>query len=441
MGVTNLGRAFKADQWHNGPQIALKVKKALFPESWSEGSRSDQDVSAAADTSTTDPTTTLYPITPMAEAFNDNHWPLLLSLLQSGTGTRYNTSLSEVVRYYSMVQVALENIMVPLQINYLTSVFDWSEVAPFSNTVPPAVWGLAELFDATDVGVADTWKPLYERLSSKVLPPNVSASIMEAGFPYLADPNGHVLRLPITGAAEYAINEWDISTFITNIEDKLNYLESVLINCHNTLASFLPWRVGSPIAMFKGYDPVYEEVDYNSGLTQYDTFGDTGDPVESRVILCGTGTTVGDSILYYHRGGTPIAKAVLNTTIMELISGTDDEFMVISGARQSGVSFLDDDLNLITYDGDPPISTTAARYRLYYPNRFMTDSGEHNGGRGTRGFLPSLLSKEEVIRTTKHYTDWLFGNDAMKNVIGLTGGSSVRVIHAAIAEQWANRRR
>jgi hypothetical protein len=334
----------------------------------------------------------------------------------------------------------LENILVPLQLNYLTTTFDWSQIAPYTESIPPAVWGLTELFDATDIGVADTWKPLYERLSTKVLPPNLNAAVQEGMFPYLGDPNGHVLRMNISTEAASALGTWTIDDYITGIMDKLDYLEGSLINCHNTLASFLPWRVGSPIAMFKGYDPTFEEIDYNSALSDYAFFGDTGDPSESRCIACGDGTSVGDSILYYHRGAIPLAKAVLNTSIWEVIDDvTDDEYMLITPVKGGGVNFLDDNLNLISYDGSPAASETAQRYRDYWPTRWNNDAGELTGGRGRKGFLPSLMSKEEVIRTTKLYTDWLFSNSIMKEVIGLTGGSSVRTIYESVARAWAGR--
>jgi hypothetical protein len=444
MGVTNLGRNFKVGQSFNGPQIAFRIRANVFSGSWSEGVRSDGDTTAAKSIKdATTMLTPLNPITPMAEAFADNHWPLLLALVESGTGSRYSTTQAEVVRYYSCVSELMAQIAFPLQLNYLLTGFDWREVAPYVPQIPPALWGMAELFNATDVGIADIWKPLYERLANKVLPPNMAAANLEATFPYLGDPSGHLLRIPMPIAAYNAMNGWDLAPYLAGIIAMLDYLEGPLVNCHNTLASFLPWRVGHPMAMFKGYDPVYEEVDYNSSCGHYGIFGDSIDPDETAALICGTSAANGSSLTYYHRGAIPLIKSVVNTPIWDVIyDATDDEYRMITAAQSSVIVMPDDDLNLIVYDGADASSDAAQQYRKYYPTRYQRNSGSvaimH--GVGSVGYLASVIAMEEVERCTKFYTDWLMGNEALKSVLSITGGSSVRTIQKLVAETWANRR-
>lgn len=442
LGITNLSRSFKASQNHNGPQIAVRIHNSAFPFGWSDtGNIADQNSDDGLDI-TTPVTNELYPMTPPTQAFVEEHWPILSSLLASGTGTRYPTTRHEVGRYYNSVIQLMQEIAFPLQLNYLTTTFDWSEIAPFSQNVPPAVWGLTELFDANDVGVNDVWKPLFDRLSTKVLPPRLAASVLETIFPYVANQYGHVIRLNAPSSVLAVITSWDIGTYITDIVARLDYLEDELINCHNTLASFLPYRVGSPMAMFKGYDPTFEEIDYNSGMAAVEVFGDTGDPNGHEVIEVGTAAYNGDSIIFYHKGAAPIVKTIVHTPIWDYISETfDDEYVLLSSYFSNYVTFIDDDLNLIQYTGADSSTAEAQRYRGYYPNRFQHNSGSNNleEGVGKAGFLPAIIAREEIIRANKVYTNFLFGNDQMRAVLAMTGGSSVRTISKFVAEAWANR--
>jgi hypothetical protein len=343
--------------------------------------------------------------------------------------------MQEVVRYYSLTALTLQEILFPLQINYLTTAFPWPELPPYTDQIPPALWGLAELFDCNDIGVADVWKPLYDRLATKVLPPRFAASIMEQAFPYLGHPSSHCMRLQIPSTAAVVLEAWDLGSYITNILTRLDYLEDELIQCHNTLASFLPWRVGPSMAMFRGYDPVYEEIDFNTGLVSHDNFGDTGDPDEADAIVTGTAVSNGDLILYHHRGEAPLVKSVINTPIFDVTSDVDDTYINLSYGRGGSVYFVDDDLNLALYSGVAITSDNVRRYRHHYPNRFQFAGAaeELDFGVGRIGFSIATLAREEVVRIAKRYTSYLFGDDTLRSVLAFTGGASIRTIRNEVA--------
>lgn len=437
MGVPNLGRTFKVDQDYNTPQICVHTFDSMYKHSWSSGVRADQDYDAAIDTALTY-NATLNPITPIATAFVERHWPLLQSLLQSGTGSRYPTTMAEVVRYFSLTMDVLEDILFPLQLNFMTSGLDWNQIPPFDSTVPPAIWSLAELFDANDIGVADVWKPIYDRVKTKVLPPRLAAQIFESSFPYVNHISGHCVNVNASRKASAIISSWSLGNYIVDILDKLDYLENDLIMCHNTLSSFLPWVVGNPMAMFKGYDPIYEEVDYNGTLYECAPFGDTGDPSEPNALVCGSATSNGDVITYFHKGMAPQVKSVLLTPIWEVISGTDDEFVCITHSSGGPRHLIDDDLNLISYTSAAISSATAQRYRKYVPNRFQwVTGGTHlDFGASKAGFGAAIIAKEEIVRLSQRYASYLFGDDQMAKVLQYTGGASVRTIREMVMNLW-----
>jgi hypothetical protein len=443
LGVTNLGRYFRIADRYNGPQLCMRVTNNGFVRGWTAGDLTDQDDNASThvDAGAAAP---LYPVTPMANAFAEEYWPILDSLLQSGTGTRYATSMYEVVRYYAICAEIIDILSTPLILNYLATGFDWSQIAPFSGSIPPSVWGLISLFDCNDVGIQDRWRPLYSRLSTKVMPPLFAASLMDNMMPYVANPYGHVLRVNTNWYASYVIEGTrTIDEMSDYVESLLDKLENELKMCHNTLASFTPFRVGSFPVFFKAYDPTFEEIDFNSGIAAYNGFGDTGDPDNEKVITCGTASENGDSVIFYHKGTAPMVKALMNTPIYDLVSDVDDYFINLSCFGSHKVYFVDDNLSLISYDGSPVLTEEAQRYMGYYPNRFLKADGASTllEGVGKQGLMPSILAREEIIRASKLYTSLLFGVDGLKRVLSISGGSGVRTIRQSVAEAWIGRKR
>jgi hypothetical protein len=445
MGIANVGRTFKVGQRHNLPQIAIHRFQSVFNYGWSESVGWDgNDQNCAFDTSTVDPTTALYPQAPITESFLYEWWPMLDALLQSGVGTRHTTTANEVIRYFSMVSRCLELLNFPLVLNFLTTSFDWRVVAPYTSVVPPSVWGLTQLLDANDVGVADTWKPLYNRLATKVMMPTMAATIMENSMPYVSDPLGHTVHVNGPHEVTALLSGWDLQDYYNAVVGYLDYLEDNLSNAHNVLASFLPFRVGNIITMFKGYDVIFEEVDYNSGNSDFSPWGEENTntvPTNEWIITTGTKSENGDSIIFFHKGGVPTVKAVMMTPVFDVTDDTLDYFTLITAWRRDYIALLDDDLNIVTYDGTDSVSDVAQRYRRVVTDRFQKNDGSTDleEGVGTVGFMPAILAREEIIRTCKSYGKYLFDYDAVKRVMSVAGGSSVRSISKVVAEAWSSR--
>lgn len=393
VGITNLGRNFFFDQIHNTPQIAFRKRYNVFPYAWSNSTGvSSQDQGAARD-QTTNVTAKLYAVTPVSEAFIEEYWPILNALLQSGLGTRYTTTCPEVIRYYATVIDTLEALTFVFAINYMVTTFDWRDVSPHSDTIPPVLWDLATLFDATDVGIQETWMPLMSRLATKVLPPNFVASIMNNSMPYLSNPYGHVVNINAPTEAINAITSWDKVDLYTQIWDNLSYLDANLSTTHNVLASFLPYRVGPVIMAFNGYNSLYEEVCYNSSVTNNTVFGDTNDPDNTTTLIVGTGAANGNSLTLYHRGLALSAQSVAENSIWDLIYNvTDDTYRILTMYKQSTLTLIDDALDIIEYDGSACSSDEKKRYLLYCRNRFQDEDGTPLAqGRGACGDRKSVV--------------------------------------------------
>jgi hypothetical protein len=157
---------------------------------------SAQDVGAATDTTVTDPTTALYPVTTMANKFDEDVWPILSNLFSSGTGTRSTVTINEFVRYQAMLIDAYTRMFVPIMINHLTFHFDWSKVAPFTGSVPKWLYDVASNIDATDVGLAETYLPLLKRFENKIAFPHMIAEAKRMMTPMMSvDLHGRI-QLP-----------------------------------------------------------------------------------------------------------------------------------------------------------------------------------------------------------------------------------------------------
>jgi hypothetical protein len=445
LGVTNVGRLFDLTERYNGPHMEFKTGHNAFSLGWSDvsGSPVNQDEGAATDI-TSGATDQLYPVTPSAIAFEDEYWPILDALLQSGIGSRQSTTMYEVVRYFAMTSWVLDQLSFVLNLNYLSTAFNWSLIAPYTGQAPPLIWELTSLFDANDVGITDRWRPLYSRLASKVLPPNFAGVLMQERMPYIGDPYGHTVRLQWTAYAKSVFDGvYTVDEFETYIDGFLDYLESDLKTCHNVLTTFLPFKVGPIITMFRGYDPVFEEIDFNSAVKDYPNFGTTTEPTNEHTITIGEDSENGDSLIYFHKGSNPILKSVVHTPIYDVYTPAADQIYVNVSFWNSGpVVIIDDQLSSVVYDGTGVSTDVAQRYTRYFPNRWIKHASSQSilEGKGKAGMLPSLVAREEVVRANRSYALWLFGLEAVRTVLAITGGSGVRTIQKTVAEVWKRTR-
>jgi hypothetical protein len=149
LGIGNVNRYFDLDEPSNGPSVVFRMIQpyAAFVNGFSDvdSTGASQDVNAAVDVSTADPTDALYPVTRMAWDFQTDVWPILTNLFTSGTGSRPTVSINEFIRYQSMLLQAYSYILSPVIINYLTYHFDWTKVAPFTGAVPKFMYDLATI--------------------------------------------------------------------------------------------------------------------------------------------------------------------------------------------------------------------------------------------------------------------------------------------------------
>ena len=280
LGFGNINRYFDLQDATNGPNFILRraTPYANFILGYSDGVISDQDTGAAINTGSS-ATAALNPILHMPTYFEADVWPILSNLFSSGTGQRYNVSISEFVRYQAMLLHAYTLMLDIIRINHLAYHFDWTKVYPFSDTVPVSLYDVATKLDATDVGIANLWLPLIKRFDNKIAFPRMIQEIKRMSDPLLSiDLNG---RLKMVGQTNWYDPNIDISSYYDTIKAELDYIDVNLANASALITSFLPFPMSAAAPWSLSATPRVDlDLDsgwWNSGTTVYSSFGDTGD--------------------------------------------------------------------------------------------------------------------------------------------------------------------
>jgi hypothetical protein len=441
VGVPNYGKNFISTNTHNTPQLIFRVMEPTFQYGWSEGTVSDQDYDAALTLVSTPETTpvALNPITPAAEAFHEEVYPLINALLQSGAAQVRPVEESNVIRTFALTQSLLARIMPIISLNYLANRFDWSLIAPNTPGIPSVVWDIVDVMSASDTDVNDIWSPLISRLSEKVLPAAMVASIQDMYMPYLDDVFGHSVKLNVPSEFYSALSSYDVLTYINAIKQDLSYLEDELQATHNILSTFIPYRVGPLYVQFKGYLPEYEDIGYNNALYAHDNFGDTGDPAWSVTNTVGTGSANGNTLPFFHLGYRPTGLSLINTTIFDVTEDVvDNTYINLSSVLSWNAFIVDDQMNVLLYTGLQSTDNAIKRNRRYISSRynFVNDTLALANGVGKPGMMVSMVSRFEIIRLNKEFLKEQMNLDAFRRVLALTAGSSGRAIFQSIADAW-----
>jgi len=270
---------------------------ASFIYGW--GSAADvpaQEWNVVLDNSIEDGTTVLYPCTPVAHMWLDNIWPVMSNLLQSGTGTRYSISVNEFIRYQARLMACYADLCFVLNVNYLAYHFDWTQVYPFTPQVPPWLYDIAANLDATNIGLADRWVPLMERMETKIMMPNVVQEIKRVMTPFIATDMHARVVIPVTrtgtqdGAETWNFYDGSATTDADNMSLKianwLDYIDVNLIQASAVIRTFLPFNLvdSDPWSRLPiTHDPLKYEGFFNSGMRQnIAPYGDTNDPEQEK---------------------------------------------------------------------------------------------------------------------------------------------------------------
>jgi hypothetical protein len=436
LGFGNVTRYFDLDEPLNGPSVIFRrvYPYAGFMRGYSatDSTGAAQDPSAATATGVSDPTTALYPVTRMAWDFQTDVWPVLSNLFSSGTGTRSTVSINEFIRYQAMLLDAYSRAMTPVIINHLVYHFDWTQVAPFSGVVPKFLYDLATNLDATDVGLAETWLPLLKRFDNKIAFPHMIAETKRMLTPMLSvDLHGR-LQVPM----RYDPSTVTSSAIVASLILLLDYIDVNISSAAAVFASFLPFPMSEMDPWSFEPSPVID-VDrdsgwFNSGVEDYDDFGDTGDPTIDKATMCDEAET--DSCLLYTRHMQPIWAEIKMATIFALTDDiTDDEFQLITPHRYYTTILLDDSFDSFAYDGTQILAASVGfRYLEYVNCRYASTDVDY--GTQKPGMTGAEVAKLPLYRLMRLESGYVWSLNVLKTITSQMAGSSIRELRFAIRQ-------
>jgi hypothetical protein len=436
LGLSNINRYFDIQTPGNGPSYVLRLLYpfASFTSGYSSGVIGDQDTGAATNT-TLAATDVLNPITPMAEYIESDVWPILTNLFSSGTGVRYNVSISEFVRYNAMLTQAYSYILDIIRMNHLAYHFDWTSVFPFSETVPPSIYDMAVKFDASDVGLASRWLPLMKRFDNKVMFPRIIQAIKRLAQPMQSvDFNGRLMQTFYLNPFEPSI---DVDTYYDRIKTLLDYIDVNLADAGAVFVSFLPFpmRMSEPWSLMSS-----PEVDldkdagwWNSNAKGLPIFGDTGDP--SNIVALQFEEAENELVYWHTRHTQPIWAEIKWASLWELLEDVvDDEFRLITSHAWSNIIIPDDTDEFFSYDGTAiGTGSFGFRYIDYASCRFA--SGDVAWGSMKPGFMGSEIGLDPVKRMMRLETQYIFNLEVLKDIVSYMSGASIREIRFIIHQQ------
>lgn len=438
LGISNQARRFDIDDPSNGPSVVFRRVRpfAAFTKGFAKTSISESGGPGHMLDNNEPYDGAMLAITPMAEYWESDVWPVLSTLFDAGVGSRTYLKINECGRYFARVMDCYQTLMIPVTINKLVYHTDWSKVSPFSNVVPDFLYTMAENLEADNIGMAETWLPLMKRLETMILFPNITKEIKRMLTPMMSiDLHGRVMvpihRDPVTCVVE------DIKPIVTG---HLTYLQmGDMAKVTNTIASFLPFP-------FKDQDPwtlpelPLIDVDRDSGWFNSPTsfayeFGDTGDPTKNKQMMFEQdsnydwGTTI-----HYTRHVQPIWSEIKLASIFGLnYSASDDTFRLLTPHHISYGYIVDDAFDVITYDGSSISNADPEFPYIDYVNcRFA--STDLNYGIQKPGTFGAELTYQSILRMMRLETSYLFNVDILKNVAQHMAGSSLREIRWTIRD-------
>lgn len=438
LGSSNHTRYFDLQDPSNGPSVILRqvFPWACLVEGFSASSPdgiSAGDTGAATDTSVADPSQALYPITVQAQQLESSLWPVLENLFSSGTGTRYQISFSEFVRYNAMLLDAFRYMQVIIQVNQMTYHYDWSKVFPFTEDVPKWLYTVAKALDATDVGLASRYLPLIKRFDNKIAFPRMIEEAKRMVTPMLSvDLNGRL-------QAPFGVNVFNTTAdeVETRIRENLDYIDTVLAKASALFQTFLPFPmlrtnpwVGSGIPSI---DVDRDSGWWNSGPGFYNTFGDTNDPtIKVQQVFLGSAFQEATTIITHTRHVQPIwSELRMGNMWQENWGILDDTYQLASPHKYGNAYIPADDSEFFVYAGQQyNDSSDEARYGRFVNSRYVQDQADW--GVLKPGVMGATVSLESVRRLSKVDVDYAFSVALLKEIMVRMSGASLRELRSSI---------
>lgn len=387
---------------------------------------SSQDPWAATDTTVTDPTGILYPVTPIALAVEKDFFPLFTDILSSGTGYRQDVSFSEFIRHQAMLMDAYQIVLQAVQMNKLAYHFDWTKVPGSNGFVPTPILQAATDFGADDVGLAEYWRPRLVRLEEAITFKHLVHQIRRALTPLYT--TGLIPKLIIPVIASPADGAWDVTTMLQTVDDYLDYLRIKLRTIRGVFQTFWPVKLGEcqpwDLPNVPVVDLDLESAIWNSGCQTEDTFGDTGDPKSNNALVFDNAE--GDTVIYYSMHQQIAWPELRNATLWHRTdSVTDDEYWQMSLHRWDKALIIDDLGGVTEWKGQgETVTDYNSKWRAYGHSRYSFSNV--TWGRTMVGRTGVQLHKSAVDRMIRLEVEYLFQIRTLRSILTEIGGSSLR---------------
>jgi hypothetical protein len=292
------------------------------------------------------------------------------------------------------------------------------------------MYDVASNLDATDVGLAETWLPVLKRFDNKIAFPHIVAEIKRMLTPMLSiDLNGRLMiPLPFNPATATS------ASLIADIVAYLDYIDVTMASASSVFSSFLPFPMSEMAPWVFEAQPALD-VDrdsgwYNSGVTLFDTFGDTTDPTINKVVMCDEAAN--DEALIYTRHTQPIWSEIKMSSIFRLTDdATDDEFQLVTPHKYGKVVLLDDVFDSFVYDGTQILAASVGfRYLDFVNSRFASTDVDY--GTLKPGMMGAYVAYLSLIRAMRLETSYVWSLDIMKAVTSQMAGASIRELRYSI---------
>lgn len=470
MGVSNVTRRFKLDpdsifytpSAYNTPSYFLNFIKPLeaFVNGWDYDQSGDIDSHKgdALDRTIDNVEEELFPRTEYTKHWLENVWPLMDNIFQSGVGARTRVSMSQVVKYYANILYIYTLSYQALSFKYMAYNYDWSQITPFTSSVPPSLYQLVRDYQCTDVEIADLWLPLLQRIEMLAVPPDLISEVKQMMVPFHLSNSA---MKPIIPVAWWGYDPWDWTDGdqtnsklnpITEIKEVLDFIDVGLEDTSNLMRSFLPFPLNmqSPWALGAvSVDPLRSNALHNMSLRPTTAFGTSSvDDYPSADEGLRWQLTNGDwSNIHYH---SPIPGAMwgeLKSAFAFAVEGNTQGFIkysLLTPHGYGGLAALADDYDktknstfLLSTVADS-FSDDAARYYKVFPTERWQGADNYNisGGFLIPGTIVTEVPYEAAARILRLEVESDWNYNILRAMTTRNMGASMREVRETFHQMF-----
>lgn len=470
LGVGNIVRRFQPDDYLTAPNVIYRHVMPLASLSHGLAHDASYPPDVDEDYLAIDPSsnkgTALYPKTIQSRHLEEAIWPIIEDIFEVGTGQRTSVSYSDFCRYVAMYIVVYASLYQRLVYNHLAYHFDWTQIFPFTPTVPTHLYSAVKTLEAREYELTSIWLQYRKRLEDLPMFPGIIQEVKRAMTPFVTLSVHPRLMVPTLGTNQDLRNTvrqdqdsdmWQQAMLTEDtIGDLLDYIQVTLNDELATIKSFLPmpsnmqgiWDIPS-----FGQD-VFRDIGwYNSGIHESALFQDTDDPNPDHSLQYWesgssdpSGITEPIQINFLTRSPQPLFGEMRQATIFQMWSNTLDDNYALASPHFIGVAQAVETkrsspvvvpLGIMSRAADST-DPTIYRFQDYAHSRFAwADALGETGdirvrklyGVPREGMLWSQVPSYAYVAGLKRMAEELFSFNALRLIGTETQGSALRTLN------------